>query len=197
MLIVCCDGLKGLPDAIEATWPQALVQTCVIHLLRASMRLCSWKDRKAIVAGLRRVYTAVNAEAAGKALDELEEQWALNQLEIHFPNRLNLTRDRYPGVIRIWRQAWEEFTPFLRFPPELRKVVYTTNVVESVHYQLRKVTKTRGHFPTDQSALKLLRLAARNITNKRGGNLGTGTRGWKTALNQLEIHFPNRLNLTR
>ena len=101
------------------------------------------------------------------------------------------------GVIRIWRQAWEEFTPFLRFPPELRKVVYTTNVVESVHYQLRKVTKTRGHFPTDQSALKLLRLAARNITNKRGGNLGTGTRGWKTALNQLEIHFPNRLNLTR
>ena len=181
VLIVCCDGLKGLPDAIEATWPQALVQTCVIHLLRASMRLCSWKDRKAIVAGLRRVYTAVNAEAAGKALDELEEQWG----------------DRYPGVIRIWRQAWEEFTPFLRFPPELRKVVYTTNVVESVHYQLRKVTKTRGHFPTDQSALKLLRLAARNITNKRGGNLGTGTRGWKTALNQLEIHFPNRLNLTR
>ena len=101
------------------------------------------------------------------------------------------------GVIRIWRQAWEEFTPFLRFPPELRRIVYTTNVVESVHYQLRKVTKTRGHFPTDQSALKLLRLAARNITNKRGGNLGTGTHGWKTALNQLEIHFPNRLNLTR
>ena len=126
-------------------------------------------------------YTAVNAEAAGKALDELEEQWG----------------NRYPGVIRIWRQAWEEFTPFLRFPPELRRIVYTTNVVESVHYQLRKVTKTRGHFPTDQSALKLLRLAARNITNKRGGNLGTGTPGWKQALNQLEIHFPNRLNLTR
>ena len=180
-LIVCCDGLKGLPDAIEATWPQALVQTCVIHLLRASMRLCSWKHRKAVVAGLRRVYTAVNAETAAEALDELEEQWG----------------NRYPGVIRIWRQAWEEFTPFLRFPPELRRIVYTTNVVESVHYQLRKVTKTRGHFPTDQSALKLLRLAARNITNKRGGNLGTGTHGWKTALNQLEIHFPNRLNLTR
>ena len=100
MLIVCCDGLKGLPDAIEATWPQALVQTCVIHLLRASMRLCSWKDRKAIVAGLRRVYTAVNAEAAAEALDELEEQWG----------------NRYPGVIRIWRQAWEEFTPFLKVP---------------------------------------------------------------------------------
>ena len=130
-LIVCCDGLKGLPDAIEATWPQALVQTCVIHLLRASMRLCSWKNRKAVVAGLRRVYTAVNAETAAEALDELEEQWG----------------NRYPGVIRIWRQAWEEFTPFLRFPPELRKVVYTTNVVESVHYQLRKVTKTGGISP--------------------------------------------------
>ena len=103
------------------------------------MRLCSWKNRKTIVAGLRRVYTAVNAEAAAAALNELEEQWG----------------NRYPGVIRIWRQAWEEFTPFLRFPPELRKVVYTTNVVESVHYQLRKVTKTRGHFPTDQSALAL------------------------------------------
>ena len=199
-LIVCCDGLRGLPDAIEATWPQALVQTCVIHLLRASMRLCSWKDRKTIVAGLRRVYTAVNAEAAGKALDELDEQWG----------------NRYPGVIRIWRQAWEEFTPFLRFPPQLRKVVYTTNVVESVHYQLRKVTKTRGHFPTDQSALKLLRLAARNITNKRGGNLSSIRHhpSWKQAhqhhprrkprhrhtrletpaLNQLEIHFPNQTN---
>ena len=122
----------------------------------------------------------MNADEAAGALDELDDQWG----------------NRYPGVIRIWRRAWEEFTPFLRFPPQLRKIVYTTNLVESVHYQLRKVTKTRGHFPTDQSALKLLRLAARNITNKRGGNLGTGTHGWKQALNQLEIHFPNRLNLT-
>ena len=155
-LIVCCDGLKGLPDAIEATWPQALVQTCVIHLLRASMRLCSWKNRKTIVAGLRRVYTAVNAEAAVEALDELEEQWG----------------NRYPGVIRIWRQAWEEFTPFLRFPPELREVVYTTNVVEhDVHggnygrspkrrCGISPPTKWRRWFRT------LLRLAARNITNK-------------------------------
>ena len=98
------------------------------------------------------MYTAVNADEAAEALDELDDQ----------------SGNRYPGVIRVWRQAWEEFIPFLRFPPELRRVVYTTNLVESVHYQLRKVTKTRGHFPTDQSALKLLRLAARNITNKRG-----------------------------
>ena len=123
-LIVCCDGLKGLPDAIEATWPQALVQTCVIHLLRASMRLCSWKNRKAVVAGLRRVYTAVNAETAAEALDELEEQWG----------------NRYPGVIRIWRQAWEEFTPFLRFPPELRK-----NRVHNQRRRKRPLSTTKSH----------------------------------------------------
>ena len=143
--------------------------------------LAAGEDRKIIARGLRGVYTAVNAETAAQALDELDDQGG----------------GRYPGVIRIWRRAWEEFIPFLRFPPELRRIVYTTNLVESVHYQLRKVTKTRGHFPTDQSALKLLRLAARNIANKRGGNLGTGTHGWKQALNQLEIHFPNRMNLTQ
>jgi putative transposase len=180
VLIVCCDGLKGLPDAIEATWPKALVQTCVIHLIRASLRFCSWKDRKAITAGLRPVYTAPTIEAAGDAMDDFELEWG----------------DRYPGIVRTWRNAWEQFTPFLRFPPEIRKVVYTTNLVESINFQLRKVTKTRGHFPTDASALKLLRLAARNISDKRGGDLGTGTWGWKHALNAFEIHFPGRLGLT-
>lgn len=180
VLIVCCDGLKGLPDAIEATWPQALTQTCVVHLIRASMRFCSWKDRRAIVKALRPIYTATNADTAAAEMDDFEAEWG----------------DRYPGIVRAWRQSWEQFIPFLRFPPEIRKVVYTTNLVESINYQLRKVTKTRGHFPTDQSALKLLRLAARNIANKRGGNLGTGTQGWHLALNQLEIHFPGRLGLT-
>jgi transposase-like protein len=180
VLIVCCDGLKGLPDAIEATWPRALVQTCVIHLIRASLRFCSWKDRKALTAALRPIYTAPTVEAAGDAMDTFELEWG----------------DRYPGVVKLWRQAWEQFTPFLRFPPAIRKVVYTTNLVESVNYQLRKVTKTRGHFPTDDAALKLLRLAARNIADKRGGDLGTGTQGWHLALNALEIHFPGRLGLT-
>jgi putative transposase len=180
VLIVCCDGLKGLPDAIEATWPQALVQTCVIHLIRASLRFASWKDRKAIVTALRPIYTAVTVEAAGDAMDTFELEWG----------------DRYPGIVKVWRSAWEQFTPFLRFPPEIRKVVYTTNLVESINYQLRKVTKTRGHFPTDDAALKLLRLGARNISDKRGGNLGTGTWGWKHALNAFEIHFPGRLGLT-
>ncbi len=180
VLIVCCDGLKGLPDAIEATWPQALVQTCVIHLIRASLRFASWKDRKAITGALRPIYTAATVEAAADAMDTFELEWG----------------DCYPGIVKVWRAAWEQFTPFLRFPPEIRKVVYTTNLVESINYQLRKVTKTRGHFPTDDSALKLLRLAARNISDKRGGDLGTGTWGWKHALNQFEIHFPGRLGLT-
>lgn len=180
VLLVCCDGLKGLPDAIEATWPDALVQTCVIHLIRASLRFCSWKDRKAITRALRPIYTAATVESAEEAMDTFEHEWG----------------DHYPGIIKTWRTAWEQFTPFLRFPPEIRKVVYTTNMVESINYQLRKVTKTRGHFPTDQAALKLLRLAARNISDKRGGDLGTGTQGWHRALNQFEIHFPGRLNLT-
>ncbi len=180
VLLVCCDGLKGLPDAIEATWPQALVQTCVIHLIRASLRFCSWKDRKAITAALRPIYTAATVEAAAAAMDDFEVEWG----------------DRYPGIVKVWRAAWEQFTPFLRFPPEIRKVVYTTNLVESINFQLRKITKTRGHFPTDDAALKLLRLGARNISDQRGGDLGSGTQGWKQALNQLEIHFPGRLGLT-
>jgi putative transposase len=179
VLLVCCDGLKGLPDAIESTWPQALVQTCVIHLIRASIRYCSWKDRKAITGALRPIYTAVTVEAAADAMDTFELEWG----------------DRYPGIVRLWRSAWEQFTPFLRFPPEIRKVVYTTNLVESINYQLRKISKTRGHFPTDESALKLLRLGARNISDKRGGDLGTGTQGWHRALNAFEIHFPGRLGL--
>ena len=179
VLIVCCDGLKGLPDAIETTWPQAVVQTCVIHLLRGSTRYCSYKDRKAVAAALRPVYTAVNAEAAADALDDFELTWG----------------DRYPGIVRLWRSAWERFTPFLAYPAELRKVVYTTNLIESVNYQLRKVSKNRGHFPNDAAALKLLRLVARDITTTRGGVAGTGTLAWTTALNTLEIHFPNRLAL--
>jgi len=180
VLLVCCDGLKGLPDAIEATWPRALVQTCVIHLIRASLRFASWKDRKAITSALRPIYTAINEAAAAEAMADFELEWG----------------HRYPGIVKVWRGAWEQFTPFLRFPPEIRKVVYTTNLVESINFQLRKITKTRGHFPTDEAALKLLRLGARNISDKRGGDLGTGTWGWKQALNAFEIHFPDRLGLT-
>jgi transposase-like protein len=177
VLIVCCDGLNGLPDAIEATWSMAIVQTCVVHLLRNSFRFASYKDRKKIAAALRPIYTAVNEAAAADALDEFELEWG----------------DRYPGIVRLWRDAWERFTPFLVYPAELRKIIYTTNMIESVNYQLRKVSKNRGHFPNDDAALKLLRLVARSITTTRGGVAGTGTWNWKQALNILETHFPGRL----
>jgi putative transposase len=179
VIFVCCDGLKGLPDAIEATWPAASVQTCVVHLIRASLRYCSWKDRKRITAALRPIYTAASVEAAVDAMDTFELEHG----------------DRYPAIVRLWRDAWERFTPFLAYPAIIRKIVYTTNMVESVNYQLRKASKTRGHFPDDDSALKLLRLIARDISTTRGGTAGTGTWGWTEALNAFEMHFPNRLNL--
>lgn len=177
VLIVCCDGLKGLPDAVEATWEKALVQTCVIHLLRGSFRYCSYKDRKAVAAALRPIYTAPSVAAAEQAMDDFELTWG----------------DRYPGIVKLWRDAWERFTPFLAFPAEIRKIVYTTNLIESVNYQLRKVSKNRGHFPSDDAALKLLRLVARDLTTTRSGTAGTGTWGWRQALNVFEIHFPGRL----
>jgi putative transposase len=180
VIFVCCDGLKGLPDAIEATWPQANVQTCVVHLIRASLRFCSWKDRKRITAALRPIYTAPSVEAAADAMDTFELEYG----------------DRYPGIVKVWRDAWERFIPFLAYPPVIRKIIYTTNMVESVNYQLRKASKTRGHFPDDDAALKLLRLIARDITTTRGGTAGTGTWGWTEALNAFEIHFPGRLGLT-
>jgi transposase-like protein len=165
VLIVVCDGLQGLPDAIEAVWPYAKVQTCVVHLLRGSFRYASYTDRKKIAAGLRPIYTAVSEDAAAEALDEFDTEWG----------------KRYPAIVGLWRDAWEVFVPFLDFPPEVRRVVYTTNMIESINYQLRKVTKTRGHFPNEKAALKLLYLAVRNITTERGGPAGTGTRDGKRA----------------
>ena len=179
VLIVVCDGLKGLPDAIEAVWPYAKVQTCVVHLLRGSFRYASYTDRKKIAAGLRPIYTAVSEDAAAEALDEFDTEWG----------------KRYPAIVGLWRDAWEVFVPFLDFPPEVRRVVYTTNMIESINYQLRKVTKTRGHFPNEKAALKLLYLAVRNITTERGGPAGTGTWGWKACLNALAIYFPDRINI--
>ena len=179
VLIVVCDGLKGLPDAIEAVWPYAKVQTCVVHLLRGSFRYASYTDRKKIAAGLRPIYTAVSEDAAAEALDEFDTEWG----------------KRYPAIVGLWRDAWEVFVPFLDFPPEVRRVVYTTNMIESINYQLRKVTKTRGHFPNEKAALKLLYLAVRNITTERGGPAGTGTWGSKACLNALAIYFPDRINI--
>jgi putative transposase len=198
VLIVCCDGLTGFPEAIAATWPQATVQTCVVHLIRASMRFVNYSDRKAVAAALRPIYTAANDHGA---LIELEafEQTALGR--------------KYPSTVKAFRDAWERFVPFLAFPPALRRVIYTTNSIESLNYQLRKVTKNRGHFPNDAAVVKLLWLAICNIEDKRArdrakerglpatqrrasGRLVEGqiTTSWKQALEQLVLAYPDRLN---
>ena len=189
VLIVCCDGLTGLPESISHVWPQAIVQTCVVHLIRNSMRYASWKHRKAIAAALRPIYTAATVEAAEHALAEFAES--------------ELGR-RCVAAVDVWRRAWAEFVPFLDLPPQIRRVVYTTNAIESINYQLRKVSKTRGQFPTDDAVYKILYLAICDIEARdksRGGNnrkksilsRGSVTHGWTTALNYFEVVFPGRL----
>jgi putative transposase len=198
VLIACCDGLQGLPEAIETVWPKTVVQTCVVHLIRASLRYVSYGDRKAAAALLRRVYTASTEDAALDALGAFSDS--------------DLGR-RYPGVAATWERAWERFIPFLAFPPEVRKVIYTTNAVESLNYQLRKIIKNRGHFPNDDAVVKLLWLAIRDIEDKRArarakekgkphnacapaGRLveGAGVMGWKQAFNALSIIYPDRMH---
>ena len=179
ILIACCDGLPGLPDAITSAFPETVVQTCVVHVIRNAMRFVSYHDRKKIAKSMKSIYTAPSVEAAEIALKDLDAEWGR----------------QYPGVIDVWRRAWGEFIPFLDYPAELRKIVYTTNMIESINFQLRKITKTRGHFPSDEAAMKLLYLGLRNISSKRGGESGTGTWGWKTALNTLVVLFPGRLPL--
>jgi putative transposase len=188
VLFACCDGLGGLPEAIEATWPKAIVQTCVIHLIRASMRYVSHDDRKKVAAALRPIYTAVNEAAAKDALGQLRAAHG----------------KRYPGLLAAWDRAWEQFIPFLEYDTAIRKVIYTTNAIESINYQLRKITKNRGHFPDDDAAIKLLYLGIRNLTGRhidgdgltlQRGERGTGTLGWKRALNALAVRFGDRLPL--
>jgi putative transposase len=200
VLIACCDGLEGLPEAIETIWPYTIVQTCVVHLIRASLKYASYTDRKRLAAALRPVYTAVNADAAESALLELAES--------------DLGR-KHKAAIAVWERAWERFTPFLAFPPELRKVIYTTNTIESLNYQLRKVIKNRGHFPTDDAVVKLLWLAICDIEDKRARAReadrgkpanqrtaparlieGSVTAGWKQALAAL-AEFCNDRNLDK
>ena len=179
VLIACCDGLPGLADALEQTWPQVVVQTCVVHLLRGSARYCGWKDRKPVLAALRPIYTAPTVQAAEANMDHFEAAFG----------------DRFPGVVKLWRDAWDRFVPFLDYPVSIRQVVYTTNMIESINFQLRKATRNRGAFPSDRSALKLLYIAVTRITTTRGGNLGTGSHGWRQAMNAFAIHFPGRLIL--
>jgi len=143
ILFVCCDGLTGLPQAIEAAFPKAVVQTCIVHMIRASLRHVAWGDRKAVVATLKPIYAAETEEAAQRALAAFEERW----------------RAKYPAIGRQWRARWNELVPFLAYPAEIRRTLYTTNVIESLNAQLRKVLRPKGHFPSDEAVTKILFLA--------------------------------------
>jgi len=175
--IVCCDGLKGLPDAIRATWPEADIQTCVVHLIRNSLRSVPNKDMRAVASDLKRIYTSPNEDAALVALEEVEQIW----------------KEKYPGLLLPWKNAWTEFTPFLAFPPELRKVIYTTNAVESLNARYRAAIRRRGHFPTEIAALKVFYLAT---IRKEKGRIGPISRvlNWSPAYNALLLMYGERLN---
>jgi putative transposase len=172
ILICCVDGLEGFPEAIEAVFPMTTVQTCIVHLIRASLRYVPRRDYDAVTKDLRAIYTAIDADRALHALDAFEDKWG----------------KKLPPVVRAWREAWEYVVPFLDFPPEVRRVIYTTNAIEALNRQLRKAVKTKGHFPTEDAARKLIYLAIHNAVPQ-----WTRTRGWTKALLAFKIHFGDRL----
>ena len=172
VLIACVDGLAGFPEAIEAVFPQAWVQTCIVHQIRASMRYVTYQDRKRVAADLKPVYRAVNADAAAAALSAFDDKWG----------------QKYPMIADSWRARWEHITPFLALPADLRRAVYTTNSIENLNRQIRKTIKTRGHFPDEQAATKLIYLAILRAEGKR-----RKAYHWTGALRGLKIHFGDRL----
>ncbi len=172
VFITVVDGLKGFPEAINAVFPETSVQTCIVHMIRHSLNYVPWNDRKKVVADLKEIYRAENAEAAGLRLDEFEEKWD----------------SKYPPIGQSWRRNWEQVIPFFAYPEAVRKIIYTTNAIESLNMSLRKIIKNRGHFPnnrghfpSDGAATKLLYLALRNAAKK----WTMPPRSWKQALNQF------------
>ncbi|UUC91312.1 IS256 family transposase [Comamonas sp. C11] len=175
IFIACVDGLKGFPEAIEAVFPKAVVQLCIVHMVRHSLNYVSWKRRKEVAADLRRIYTAATAEEAELMLGEFEQRWDTEYLPIG----------------QSWRRNWSRLTPFFDYPPEIRKVIYTTNAIESVNMGLRKLTKNRGSFPSDEALTKLFYLALRNISQKWTMPI----RDWKAALTRFTIEFGDRISV--
>ena len=197
VIICCCDGLNGLGEEITAAWPEATVQTCVVHLCRAAMRYASYADQKAMAAAMRPIYTAADMDAAEAALLEFSE---------------SPLGKKYRAAAEVWERAWERFVPFLEFAPPIRKVIYTTNTIESFNRQMRKVIKTRGHFPNDDALVKLLWLGIVDIEERRAderarqagkpksrqnaaGHLieGAATQGWREALAAFDAKWPGRI----
>lgn len=173
IFIACVDGLKGFPEAIEAVYPKTAVQLCLVHLVRYSLNYVSWKLRKAVAADLRAIYAATTVAEAEQRLQEFEGIWGKD----------------YPAIVKSWRSNWERVIPFFDYPPEIRRIIYTTNAIESVNMSLRKVTKSRGSFPSDDAVLKLFYLALMNISKKWTMPL----RDWKAALNRFTIQFEERM----
>lgn len=177
VFIVCTDGLTGFPEAIEAAFPHAITQTCIVHLIRNSLKYVPYKDRKAVAADLKKIYQSASLEEAEYALEELSEKWD----------------DRYASVSNTWRRQWERVIPFLMFPPDIRKVIYTTNAIESVNSVIRKATKQRKIFPNDDSVFKTLYLAITSASEK----WTMPVRNWATALNMFEIEFSDRMRTSK
>ena len=175
ILIAVVDGLKGFPEAITTVFPLASVQTCIVHLSRYCLSFCGWKERQAVARELKAIYRAETVETAAKRLSEFDAgPWGR----------------KYPMIAESWRRNWEQIIPFYSYPPEVRKIIYTTNAIESLHMQLRKVLKNRGHFPSDEAATKLIFLALRNITKSWKNPPLT----WRMAANQFAIQFGERFN---
>lgn len=173
IFIACVDGLKGFPEAIEAVYPKTAIQLCIVHLVRYSLNYVSWKLRKAVAADLRLIYAASTVEAAEARLTEFEEKWGAD----------------YPAIVQSWRRNWVRIIPFFDYPSEIRRIIYTTNAIESVNMSLRKITKNRGSFPSDEALLKLFYLALMNISRKWTMPL----QNWKAALNRFTIMFEDRM----
>jgi len=178
ILIAVTDGLKGMPEALSAVFPATTLQTCIVHLIRNSLDYARWKDRKALAAAIKPIYTAASAEAAMAELEAFAQvPWG----------------DKFPTVAAAWRRAWDRVIPFFAFPPAIRRVIYTTNAIESINARLRKIIKTRGHFPSDDAATKLIWLALRNIT----ADWGRAAKDWKEAMNQFAILYAERFEAAR
>lgn len=174
ILIACMDGLKGFPDAIETVYPKTQAEgLCIVHMVRHSLRYVSWKERKTVATDLRTIYTAATAEAAEQALEAFEKKW----------------QARFPSIARSWRRNWTNIIPFFSYPPEIRKVIYTTNAIESMQAQLRKVTRNRGAFPNPESVRKILYLAIERISKKWKRPI----RDWVAALNHFSVVFEGRI----
>ena len=173
IFIACVDGLKGFPEAIETVYPQAIVQLCIVHMVRNSLNYVGWNKRKEVAADLRLVYSAATIDEAEHALADFEDKW----------------NNAYPPIARSWRNNWQRIIPFFDYPPEIRRIIYTTNAIESVNMSLRKVSKNRGSFPNDDAVIKLFYLALSNIAKKWSMPL----RDWKPALNRFTIQFNERM----